>query len=183
MKKIKIIRWLLVAVTFIFATIAALNIESYAEATGLNKLWVWGLSMLSSLLSNNYYWFAFGFVVSSAIISWVFYYLYETKYFVNKNTFIDVIIENGSLKTLQPANKSNVYKIDCLHVDSPNRASATLVFFVFEKPIYKAGFVVKPKGNYETISATEGIRDTRYFVMQFHELHKHNGRTFEIRFN
>ena len=185
MKKIKIIRWLLVPAVFIFATIAALNIENYAEIAGLNKLWVWGLNMLSSLLSNNYYWFAFGFVVSAAVISWVFYYLYVTNFFVNKNTFIDVIVENGALKTLQPPNKSNIYKMDCMHayLDSPNKAPATLALFVFEKPIYKAGFAVKPKGNYETIPTTEGIRDTKYFIMQFYELHKHNGRTFEIRFN
>ena len=37
MKKIKIIRWLLVPAVFIFATIAALNIESYAETAGLNN--------------------------------------------------------------------------------------------------------------------------------------------------
>lgn len=71
--------------------------------------------MLTNLLANNYYWFAVGLVVGGAAVSWVLYYLYENKYFVNKNTFIDVIVENGSLKISQPAkgrvNKSNVYKI------------------------------------------------------------------------
>lgn len=137
--------------------------------------------MLTNLLTvylNHPFAFGCGFFIGVTIIYRGSLYLYENKHFVRKNTFVDVIVTNGSVKMLRPINKSNVDRINkmyCFIFDS--------YCFIFEIPIRKIDFVIKPKGDYEAVTVKVERRDSRYFVLDFCDLHKHNGRTFEIRFN